>query len=96
MNKIVREHYPVSKLPEDLQAEFEGLQTVKIVGDPNEQARSGSDGDFWSTPVSDLKPRTHAEFLSDLEKLRSRGLPNVTPEEAVARIRELRDEWDDE
>ena len=96
MNKIVREHYPVSKLPEDLRAEFEGLETVKIVGDPKEQARSDRKKEFWSTPISELKPRSHAEFMADLDRIRSLGLPNVTPDEAVARIRALRDEWDDE
>lgn len=96
MNKIVREHYPVSKLPADLQAEFQGLDTVKIVGEPKEQASSGRDHDFWSTPISELKPRTREEFIADLERIRKLELPNVTPEEAVARIRALRDEWDDE
>jgi len=96
MNKIVREHYPVSKLPEDLRNEFDGFETVKIVGDPKEQAPSDRDKEFWSTPIGELKPRSHAEFMADLDRIRSLGLPNVTPDEAVARIRALRDEWDDE
>ncbi len=31
MNKIVREHYPVEKLPEDLQAELGLARTVTLV-----------------------------------------------------------------
>jgi hypothetical protein len=31
MNRIVREHYPVSKLPKDLQAELGSALSVKLV-----------------------------------------------------------------
>ncbi|AMJ63279.1 hypothetical protein [Bosea sp. PAMC 26642] len=31
MNKIVREHYPVERLPEDLRAELGLVQTVTLV-----------------------------------------------------------------
>ncbi len=31
MNRIVREHYPVSNLPEDLQKEFPGQDEVTLV-----------------------------------------------------------------
>jgi len=96
MNKIVREHYPVSKLPEDLRNEFDGFETVKIVGDPKEQARSDRDKEFWSTPISELKPRSREQIKADFESYLAEGHPNVTPAEAVARIRALRDEWDDE
>ena len=33
MNKITREHYPVSKLPAELQKEFAGFETVTLVSD---------------------------------------------------------------
>ncbi|MGC4002202.1 MAG: hypothetical protein QM811_03260 [Pirellulales bacterium] len=92
MNKIVREHYPVSKLPEDLQQEFEGAKTVRIIA---ELAESTTDErDFWSIPIIELKPRTPDQVIADFNHMRSLGLPSVTPEEAVTRIRELRDEWE--
>lgn len=94
MNKIVREHYPVSKLPEDLQREFDGAKTVRIVSE--EAASTEAERDFWSIPIGELKPQTPEEFKRDLQKIRNSGLPSVSPEEAVRRIRELRDEWDDE
>lgn len=93
MNKIVREHYPVSKLPKDLQQEFEGAKTVQIVAELPESTTD--ERDFWSIPNNELKPRTLEQVIADFKHIRSLGLPHVTPEEAVARIRELRDEWDD-
>jgi hypothetical protein len=94
MNKIVREHYPVSKLPEDLREQFEGAKTVRIV---SEEAESVEDErDFWSLPMDQIKPRSPEQFRLDLQRIRNSGLPSVSPEEAVRRIRELRDEWDDE
>lgn len=43
MNKIVREHYPVEKLPEDLRAELGLAQTVTLVIETNdEEARSAA------------------------------------------------------
>ncbi|UOK69332.1 hypothetical protein [Ancylobacter polymorphus] len=77
MNKIVREHYPVEKLPEDLR---EGLEAthVRVTVVPEEKS-----GTFRK------KPLTYAD-------IRARVKPTgVTVEEAVRRIRELRDEWDD-
>jgi len=36
MNKIVREHYPVERLPEDLRAELGLAKTVKVVIEADE------------------------------------------------------------
>ncbi|MDB5522598.1 MAG: hypothetical protein JWM58_361 [Rhizobium sp.] len=94
MNKVVREHYPVANLPEDLQREFEGAKTVRIVAEEAEGTEVA--GDFWSLPLDQIKPRSPEQFKLDLRRIRNSGLPSVSPEEAVKRIRELRDEWDDE
>ncbi len=75
MNKIVREHYPVEKLPEDLREGIEG-RYVRVTLVPEED-----------TPAR--KPLTYAEIRACVKP---RG---TTAEEAVSRIRELRDEWDD-
>ena len=37
MNKIVREHYPVAKLPKDLRAELGLAQTVTLVIETNDE-----------------------------------------------------------
>lgn len=76
MNRIVREHYPVSKLPEELR---QGLKP---------------DGSVTVTLEEERRPFSREELLASFREARqdARG---VTVEEAVARIRELRDEWDD-
>ncbi|CAN7559426.1 hypothetical protein [Rhizobium sp. LjRoot254] len=101
MNKITREHYPVSKLPEELKKEFEGLQTVKIVGDPKDQGKTTAERitfrDYehqYEEMMSHIKPMTLKELLADREAHPEKYRGNVTPEEAVARVREIRDEWD--
>jgi hypothetical protein len=43
MNRIVREHYPVEKLPEDLRAELGLARTAKVVIETeDDQSRSGA------------------------------------------------------
>ena len=48
MNRLVREHYPVSQLPEDLREGFEGQTDVRVTidvaarpGEPPEPASGG-------------------------------------------------------
>lgn len=85
MNKIVREHYPASKLPEDLREGLPEGAMVRIVIDevPPDAA------------ATDAAPRTAEELLEHLRKFRASRPNSVTAEEAVARVRALRDEWDD-
>ena len=78
MNKIVLEHYPASKLPEELRGQITPGASVRITVE-EESAR---------------KPMTREELLQSLRDARART-KGVTLEEAVARVRELRDEWDD-
>jgi hypothetical protein len=83
MNKIVREHYPVDKLPADLRAELDGLDTVTVTIDATSQpGNHGPDNAAW------------VELLQRLRDLKASGsIEPVSSEEAVARIRALRDEW---
>jgi hypothetical protein len=78
MNKHVLEHVPVTQLPEDLQKRLPGVTTVTI------------------TPEAEApKPMTREELLAVVrERQRQQRGKGVTMKEAVARIRELRDEWD--
>jgi hypothetical protein len=77
MNKIVRQHYPVSQLPEDLRAQFAEGTSVTI------------------TIEDEIKnPLTREQLLEMFEEAR-KNAPGTTLEEAVARVRALRDEWDD-
>lgn len=84
MNKIVREHYPVEKLPEDLQAELVPGSTVTLTIEATELR-------------SNQQPQRHgniSDLLERIQKLRASGvIKPVTSEEAVERIRSLRNEW---
>jgi hypothetical protein len=99
MNKIVREHYPVSKLPEDLRQEFAGLETVRVVieeeSKPAEKSMGALIDERYAEIISQIKPMTFQELMADRLANPAKYRGNVTPEEAVARIRALRDEWDE-
>lgn len=75
MNRIVKEFYPVEKLPDDLRAGFEGKRLVRVV---IEEAQAG-------------KKLSRQELIDRLSEIRA----NPIGDDPVARIRELRDEWDD-
>lgn len=76
MNKIVREHYPVERLPEDLRAELGLARTVTVTLEQEDS----------------VGPPPDREWLERLRQ-RSHDLPPAT-DDPVARIRRLRDEWD--
>jgi len=78
MNKIIREHYPVSRLPADLQEEVGAAKFVHLVID-------------IETPSPPPSREKLLELLSEARKF----APGISTEEAVARVRALRDEWDD-
>ena len=78
MNRIVREHFPVSRLPEELREGLEPGASVTVTVE--EEA-----------PKAPSAEEMRRQFLDVRKSLKRK----VTVEEAVARIRELRDEWDD-
>lgn len=80
MNKVVREHYPVEKLPKDLRELFPNADEVTIEITAAEEARM----------------LTGAETIAMLERLRGpAGQQKKTMEEIVRDVRQLRDEWED-
>jgi hypothetical protein len=80
MNKIVKEHYPASKLPVELREGIDptGHVTVTVIEEDGEKR----------------KPLTREE-LRELIEQAQRDAKDGTIEDAVARVRSLRDEWDD-
>ena len=74
MNRIIRDHYPAEKLPEDLQKLVDPSRPIRIVIEQDEVDQK-------------LGPITR--FAGTF------GHYDVSSHEAVARIRALRDEWDD-
>lgn len=98
MNKIVLEHYPVEKLPEDLRVGLpetgSARVTVEITPERDDSLRT-----FFGLPENDAEIDVQAnlkKLLEDFDAHPERYNHGTTMEEAVRRIRELRDEWDDE
>ena len=80
MNKIVREHYPVEKLPEDLRELFPGQSEVTVE----------------ITAAGDAMPMTGADAIAMFRRLRETPSDQLkTMTEIVQDVRQLRDEWED-
>lgn len=79
MNKAITEHYPASKLPNEVRQDIDPELSVTVTVIVEDDAR---------------KPPT-IEQLRDMLDTAQRRAVGVSTDEAVARIRALRDEWDD-
>lgn len=90
MNRIVREHYPVANLPEDLREGLDADAKVRVVVEVDVSPQPSAP--FFSS--GNQKPLTIEETQLLIARIRAQDRPTVSAEEAVARIRELRDEWD--
>lgn len=98
MNKIVLEHYPASMLPDDLRDRFPENAMVRMVIEEEIQVQTGKNNPypgFEDLQFLKRQPMNIAEMLAAAQRIKSQDRPSVTAEEAVARIRKLRDEWDD-
>lgn len=81
-DKIIREDYPVERLPEDLREGLGDVARVRVTVEP-------------SGKTAETKLAAWARIETHIAKARAApGFKPVTNKEAVARIRELRDEWD--
>lgn len=97
MNKITCEHYPVEKLPDDLRKQFAGFETVTLVGErgaavPN--AGPMDPNDHFDALMDSIRPMTLAELVADRAAHPENYRGAVSAEDAVARVRAIRDEWD--
>lgn len=86
MNRIVRDHYPASKLPEDLREGIPEGADVSVTVEVRERVPFG--------PDPNRKPMSPDELRESIRRYKAQNKNPVTAEEAVERIRELRDEWD--
>jgi hypothetical protein len=80
MNRIVLRHYPASRLPDDMLGDIDAAELVKIV------------------VVVEEAPGKREKAVEDLRALLAKArasAPPVSPEEATARVRAPRDEWED-
>jgi hypothetical protein len=82
VNKIVRERYPIAKLPADLREGMDADLTATVVVTINETNR-----------IADAEATTKPMTLDEIFALRRP--PYRTKEEIDADIRRQRDEWDD-
>ncbi len=80
MNKIVLDHYPVSKLPADMRFGLDQTATVRVVIEEE----------------TDDRRETAAETVATIRKFRESFAEKISLDEAAARIRDLRDEWEAE
>jgi hypothetical protein len=85
MNRIVREHYPVARLPEDLREGLDLGADVTVVVEMIASRQSARDATSHSHGSPDL-PITRL-----LEELRDQRASTVDP---VERVRSARCEWD--
>lgn len=99
MNKIMFEHYPASKLPEDLREGLEKDAKVRIVIEEEPKQLQADDTDrfpgFKGFPPIERQPMSIEDTLAAIRRIKAENRPSVSAEEAVSRIRALRDEWDD-
>lgn len=75
MNKVIRKHYPASKLPKDLRGNIPSSAYVEVVVEEE--------------PAERPSMETLRSLVADLPR------SAVSEADAVARIRELRNEWDE-
>ena len=94
MNRIVREHYPVSKLPEDLRDGFEDQDFVNVIVDATDTLRqpaSTVDEIAWPRPEENGE---QSQFGGQFLKFRHLRRSNYrTIEEINDYVSGLRDEW---
>lgn len=96
MNKIVLEHYPVSKLPEDMRTGLPDAEsvrvTVEVIPDEIDPLKS-----FFDLKDEEIDVGQNLmQLLKHREDYPERYRHGTSMAEAVKRVRELRDEWDDE
>ena len=82
MNRIVRENYPVSKLPEDLQRKFPGQVEVTVTVEAQVSLEADALGSLYQ-----------GGHFSRFRHLARANFNNM--DEVVAHLRALRDEWDE-
>ncbi|WP_137134955.1 hypothetical protein [Rhizobium sp. FKY42] len=96
MNKVVLEHYPIAQLPEDMRAGLPVAESARVTVEviPTEvnplKAFFGLRDEEVDVSDNLMKLLQHRQ---DYPERYNHG---TSMAEAVQRIRELRDEWDDE
>ena len=101
MNRIVREHYPAARLPEDLRREIGVAETVTLVIEaeasrPARTRQQAVDEGLSERAVSEIQaaaasdPSGDGPLMRIVESVRER---RVMTDDPVERVRALRAEW---
>ena len=95
MNRIVREHYPVSKLPEDLRKEFPGQEEVTLTLEvPSSETSSDQFNSRAGDPSNYPELRRTGVRGGNLSRLKHFRRSNYkTIDEINDYVGSLRDEW---
>lgn len=94
MNRIVRERYPVSRLPEDLRAAFPGQEEVTIIVQPLDQAIEAHPSDDDQDALAAIaKDEIRGGDFSRFKHLRRANFASA--KDVDVHISALRDEWAD-
>ena len=81
MSTIIRENYPVARLPKDIQDEVGDSKVVRLTIESVEEGRK--------VPVLE-------DIFAHVRRLQAEGkIQPVSAKQVVERVRALRDEWDD-
>ncbi len=91
MNRLVREHYPVSKLPEDLREGFEAESNVRVTVDVEPNASGEQSAAREADAESEIVPKPG--LFSKFRHLRRVNFES--DEDVDAYVNALRDEWSD-
>jgi len=70
MNKIVREHYPVEKLPADLRAELGLARTVTVVIEAEDESLSKADREAAIAELRELRRKLKPSADDSVERIR--------------------------
>lgn len=70
MNKIVREHYPVERLPEDLRAELGVARTVKVVIETEDKQPQTIDVKAAIAELRELRSKLKPSSEDSVERVR--------------------------
>lgn len=95
MNKIVMDHYPVSKLPDDIRSKLAATtDQVRVTIEASEPTSPFAYA-FGDVQNSARTTDNTVALIAEYRKNPDHFSGGVTLDEAAKRIRELRDEWED-
>lgn len=88
MNRIVREHYPIDKLPEELRELLDPSLPVTLVLEQLVAVHDLGEPDQVSQLTDEADKRSLTQILEEMQSRR------VFSDDPVKRVRALRAEWD--